>query len=149
MSSVVELPEKALASREVIAALETALTDLPYGEVRDGLQRIDFPNEHAFVPGVYCRMMFLPANTINTSKIHKVENFFFLASGHLLVRDSHGEVHQVIGPHLGITKPGTKRAVLALKDSVLLTFHPNPDDCRDIAELERRFATDCYEEVPT
>lgn len=133
--------------REQIDALEQALLTLEHGVEQDGLVRIDFENTHAFVPGVYARTMYLPANTINTSKIHKVENFFFLSVGHLIVRDSFGHLHEVRAPYLGITKPGTKRAVIALADSVLTTFHPNHDDCRDIAELERRFATDSYDEV--
>jgi hypothetical protein len=105
-----------------------------------GEHGISFENGHEFVSGVYCRTMYIPANTVNTSKTHLVENFVVLVQGHLTVVSTDGYKHDIRAPYLGITKPGTKRAVWAHEDSVLVTFHPNPDDCRDIEELERRFA---------
>jgi hypothetical protein len=38
-----------------------------------------------------------------------------------------------------VTLPGTQRAIYALEETVFVTVHPNPDDCQDLAELERRF----------
>lgn len=90
--------------------------------------------------------MYIDAGTINTSKIHKVENSFLLAQGSLSVYDNNGERHDIKAPHLGFTKPGTKRAVVAHENSILITHHANPDDCRDIATLEARYACDTFEE---
>ena len=124
------------AAVEKIEAFQAMLMEHP--------NRIEFEHTHAFVPGVYARTMYLPADTVLTSKIHLVENFFFLSVGHLTVFDSFGGRHDVHAPYLGITKPGTKRALYSHVDSVVTTFHPNTDDCQDIAELERRFVADSY-----
>ena len=45
------------------------------------------------------------------------------------------------------TPPHTKRALYFLEDTTIFCVYPNPDDCRDIAELEKRLVVDTFEEI--
>lgn len=132
-TNVAELTPRVLNSRQAIKALESVLLALPEE------QQIVFETMHGFVPGVYSRTLFLTADSLNTSLIHLVQNFFTLASGHITMLDTAGFRHELRPPFLAVTMPGTMRAVYAHEDSIITTFHPNPDDCRDIATLEARY----------
>jgi hypothetical protein len=46
---------------------------------------------------------------------------------------------RIRAPYMVVTEPGTKRAVYAHEDSIVLNFHANPDDERDLAKLEARY----------
>ena len=41
-------------------------------------------------------------------------------------------------------KSGAKRVIIALEDSVFVNIHPNPDNIRDIEELERILTCETY-----
>ena len=45
------------------------------------------------------------------------------------------------------TPPHTKRALYFLEDTTIFCVYPNPDDCRDIPELEKRLVVDTFEEI--
>jgi hypothetical protein len=45
------------------------------------------------------------------------------------------------------TPAHTKRALYFLENTTILTIHPNPDDIRDIPELEKMFVVDNFEEI--
>lgn len=90
---------------------------------------------HRFTKGLYSRELRLPAGSLNVSKIHKSEHQFVISKGHVEVWSKEkGSVHYV-APYIGITEPGTQRAVFAHEDTVWLTFHPT--ELTDPAEIER------------
>jgi len=85
------------------------------------------PLVHSFTPGVYLRQMFVPAGAAITSRIHKTEHHFVLLRGKVLVKsDTEDRIYDA--PFLGITPPNTRRAAIALEDTVWMTIHANPDD---------------------
>lgn len=136
-----------VAASNLIQNLQEAIAALPFMPTDDlPVVQIGFENEHQFTPGVYARTMRIPAGTVNTSKIHKVQHTYVLRAGRISVVDSFGKSHIVVAGAMGITYPGTKRAVLGLEDAVLTTFHPNPDNCTDIDELERRYIAQTFDE---
>lgn len=120
----------------------------PYGKIRrmEALipevlpeLNIDECTDHDFCDGVYRRRFFLPKDAIVVSKVHKKENFFLLYEGEISIYNAEGEVIRVTAPYMAVTKPNTKRVVYAHEDSVMYTFHGNPDNEKDPDELEKIF----------
>jgi len=68
---------------------------------------------HEFCNGMYARTLFIPAGGLLTGAIHKDESFFLIRSGVIIITTDQGTAE--VGPgFLAVTKPGTKRAGLAL-----------------------------------
>lgn len=124
-----ELPEvldwKYIPSKEQIFALQKAMSELP---------QADLPTEHYFADGMYCRFLFRPAGTLIVGKVHKKEHFYMVMCGTIKVTTDHG-VEEITGPKVIVSKPGTKRAVLALTDATCITVHRT--DKTDLDEIEK------------
>lgn len=93
--------------------------------------------EHHFAPGLYVRVLYVKAGTVFTGALHKTQHFYSLMLGAVSVVDSHGNTQHLEAPHLGITTPGTKRAIYVHEDAIWVNFHPtdktDPDEI--IAEI--------------
>lgn len=100
--------------------------------------QVEMPVSHEHCDGVYARSMFIPAGTVATGAIHRHESFFLVRMGTLLVHSPDGPLEYQAG-HMSVTKPGDKRAVVALTDVIVTTFHANPDNETDPTELWDRF----------
>lgn len=93
----------------------------------------DCPVTHRFAPGLYIREIFIPAGTLLTSAIHKTEHPFVLAMGRIaVISETEGRVIYH-APHVGITTPGTRRALFAETDVVWVTIHKT--DKTDLDEI--------------
>lgn len=92
--------------------------------------------KHYFHGGMYCREVFRHAGVLVIGKVHKKEHFYLIVSGTVAITDGDGAAVEVTGPHLFASKPGTKRAVLALTDTVCMTFHATNAVTVDAAEAE-------------
>lgn len=95
----------------------------------------DHPETHRFTPGLYSRQIFLKAGILCTSKIHKTEHQFIISKGRCRIWSPEtGNWSELAAPYHGITKPGTRRALLILEDVIFTTFHPT--GTTDLAALE-------------
>lgn len=90
--------------------------------------------EHLFAPGVYMRVLHMPAGSVIVSKIHKTEHFCIALSGLALVRLAGGKLEEIRGPRIMRTRPGTQRALVIAEDAVWLTIHPT--EKTDVEEIE-------------
>jgi hypothetical protein len=99
---------------------------------------IEMPVHHAFTRGMYIRQLLLPAQSINTSKVHKTQHPFVILKGCVSVLTPGQGAVKITAPYLGLTEPGTRRVVYAHEDSIWVSFHPNPDDEHDLTILESR-----------
>jgi quercetin dioxygenase-like cupin family protein len=115
--------------RVKVQRLEEALLARPHLDV-------DALTTHRFADGLYSRQLVIPAGHCAVGKIHKREHFTFIMSGQVVVLTENGPV-EMCGPCVLVTKPGTKRAVYAVTDSVWITVHVNPDNERDMDKLEQ------------
>lgn len=106
------------------------------GAIVNNLIPVDCPVIHRYTPGLYIRQMAVPAGTLLTSKIHKTEHPFIVTQGKLNVWVD-GVIESIEAPYFGITKPGTRRVIYAIADSIWTTFHANPDN-EDQATIEER-----------
>lgn len=118
---------------EPLNRLEEKLTEYP---------PICCPVKHCFTPGMYSREIFMPASvapivTIITSQIHKTEHQYIVSQGKLDVwMEGKGWV-RIVAPFHGITKPGARRALRIIEDTIWTTFHPTDKTTVDevMAEL--------------
>ena len=109
-----------------VLALEAAMRALP--------PATDLVTTHFFADGMYCRVLERKAGTLIVGKIHKREHFYIVAKGRVqVVMDE--EVREYEAGSVIVSKPGTKRAVLALEDSICLTVHRT--NKKNIRKIER------------
>lgn len=125
--------------RENVLRLEQALL------AREHLD-IDSLTTHRFADGLYSRQLLIPAGHCAVGKIHKREHFTFILSGTVVVLTDEGPV-EMSAPQVIVTKPGTKRAVYAVTDSVWVTVHVNPENERDMDKLEHFHIAPTFESL--
>ena len=89
---------------------------------------------HYFADGMYCRAVIRPKGTLIVGKVHKREHFYIVTKGKVEVASDTETKTYEAGAVL-VSKPGTKRAVLALEDSICMTVH-NTDNT-DLEEIEK------------
>ena len=99
--------------RERVEALQAEVSKLPQYEPE---------TKHYFHGGMYCREVFREAGVLVVGAVHKKEHFYLIVSGTVAITTDDG-AEEVIGPHLFMSKPGTKRAVYAVTDARCMTFH--------------------------
>lgn len=105
-----------------IDILERSMID----KLRDGdpaYYKIELPITHRFTPGMYIREIFMPAGAKVVSMEHLTEHPFVISQGKVAVMsENEGEVLYT-APHTGITKPGTRRILSVIEDTIWTTFH--------------------------
>lgn len=89
---------------------------------------------HNFVPGFYIRSILMKAGSVVTSKIHMTRHPYFVEHGVVDVYSFNDGVERIIGPHWGMTTPGTRRVLLVHEDTLWTTFHAT--ELTDPAEIE-------------
>ena len=121
--------------RNKIFGLEQTMFDMPE-------YHVDLPVTHYFTPGLYCRQIYMPAGVTLTSKIHKTEHVYIISQGKVAVTTDEESVI-LSAPHTGITKPGTKRALHIIEDTIWTTMHPTV--LTDLEAIENVLIAPSYE----
>ena len=111
---------------ERVKALQTELAKLPQYEPL---------TKHTFHGGMYCREVYRDAGVLVVGKVHKKEHLYLIAGGTVAITTDDG-VQEVTGPCLLKCKPGTKRAVYAITDTLCMTFHVTNAKTVEEAEAE-------------
>jgi mannose-6-phosphate isomerase-like protein (cupin superfamily) len=106
--------------------------------IREHLPLVEMQVDNDFCDGMYARTLHIPAGTIATGAVHKKECFFTVRSG-LVVITTDDDPIQVGAGYMAITRAGTKRVAYAIEDTVITTFHPNPDGVQDQDALWKHF----------
>ena len=116
----------ALTMIQKIRRAETAMREMP---------QVELETKHYFADGMYAREVFRPAGTFIIGKVHKREHFYIVTKGAVQVASADGlQIYEA--PAVVVSKPGTKRAVLALEDSVCMTVHRTDNTDLDAIEKE-------------
>lgn len=129
-------------SREDILTLENALSQVPGAVIGDSDL---MPLKHAFAEGVYVREIFIPKGCILTGKIHRHSHPNFLMSGEVIVVTEHEGRQHLKAPLSMISKAGTKRAIIALEDTVWITVHVTSET--DLEKIEDYVISKTYDEL--
>lgn len=130
-----------IVKRERIVAFEEAISKMPGARKGDNPL---CPLSHSFGDGIYVRQIKMPAGMVIVSKIHKKEHPFFVMKGRCLVVTENGpEIIQA--PYWGMTKAGTKRALLILEDTEWITCHVTKS--RDLKKIEHDIIAKDFKEL--
>lgn len=125
------------AGRAAILQLQEALLAAPEAHV-------ETPVRHHFAPGVYVRETLIPKGTVAVGKIHRTVNLFVMVSGDLEVAGPNGPT-RLRGYNVLITTPGTKRAVYAREDTIVLNIHPTEET--DLERIEDQVIAKDFAEI--
>jgi len=137
-----EKNEKRLAEREGIQALQDLMCDIPEEDKFD----INEMTEHFFAPGIYARMIFIPAGGVVVGKIHKHETMNIICKGKIAVATEDGKI-VVEGPCVINSSPGIKKAGYAIEDTWWINIHAT--DETNLDKIEEEFIAKDYEETDT
>ena len=123
-------PKLRKPTRQSIEQLQAAMVQLP---------QLDLSKQtrHLYADGMYCRPLARPAGCLIVGKVHRREHFYIVAKGRVQVTNGEGAAVVYEAGDVIVSKPGTKRAVLALEDSICMTVHQNPTGGTDLDAIER------------
>lgn len=116
----------AAPSRAQIDRLEQFMLAMP---------QLDLPTKHHLAGGLYARELRIPAGSLLTGRVHRMEHINIVSKGRITAWTEDGMRTVSAGEHL-VSRPGTKRVGLTHEDTVWTTIHANPNNLTDIAELE-------------
>lgn len=94
------------------------------------LPQVPLETFHYFADGMYARVLPRPAGTLIVGKVHKKEHFYIVCKGRIQIEHDIYEAGTVL-----VSRPGTKRAVLALEDSICMTIHRT--NKKNLEKMER------------
>ena len=115
--------------RNMVARLQNALLQMP---------QADIVTTHKFLPGIYERTITIPPWTVLTGAAHKTAYRVRLEKGVIAVNTDDG-VKNLIAPCEFDVEAGFQRAGRVFEEEVVWTdIYANPDNCRNIDELEGR-----------
>jgi hypothetical protein len=109
---------------------EHRLLDRLESAILDQMSPVEMPVKHTFTPWLYSREIFMPgpqpgrSGTYLTSKNHATEHQFVVLSGVAIVRIPGQEPVRLTAGYVGVTHPGTRRALYIEEDCRWITFHP-------------------------
>lgn len=106
--------------------------------------KTECPVTHHFEPGMYVREMRIPANTWFIGRPHLLGHRCELVSGTMKLITANGSQELHSGAEL-VSQPGYMMVLFAITHLVGRTYHPNPDECRDLDVLEAR----AFESLPS
>jgi hypothetical protein len=130
--------------REQVEYIENLLLNSDSPDIFKG-NSDEFPLNHSFSEGIYTREIFIKKGMFVIGKIHKHEHTFFLMKGKLLLCSEEG-VKEIEAPFYGVSSAGTKRVAVALEDTIFVNVHPNPNNIKEIEQLEDSFVVSSYKD---
>ena len=142
--------EVVLNRRKEIQSLQDNLISIADGVNVEGdgetvLHSNNFPLKHTFADGVYIRQMDMKEGFAVIGHIHNHEHVWFLLSGHLMVATEES-IEEFISPCYVVSKPGSKRVIYAMEDSIFINVHKNPSNTKNIDKLEKEIVSLNYKE---
>ncbi len=112
----------------------TALVRRLQAEMAD-LPQLELETLHFFCDGMYARVVARPAGALIVGKVHKKPHFYIVTKGRVAVTDGDGPAREYGAGAVIVSQPGTKRAVLALEDSICMTVHRT--DKKNLEKMEK------------
>ncbi len=99
-----------------------------------GMEQPNIKTTHSFCDGVYAREITIPKDSLIIGAKHKTSFFMVISKGHCIIR-SGDKKNEYKAPCTLVSPVGAKRAIIALEDTVITTFHKtNETDVEKIAE---------------
>lgn len=108
-------------------------------------RHIHIEPKHYFAPGIYMREITIPKDSTLTGKIHKTEHMCILSKGDVSVFTDQG-IKRLKASSVVHSMPGMKRVMYAHEESVWINVHHNPDNIKDLEEIEKHYVTETFEQ---
>ena len=116
-----------------------------YGDGKSLVNVDEFPITSHFSDGLYMRQMILKKGALAISAMHHTNHFWFLLSGKVIVQ-ADNEVIEHIAPCWSHSIKGTKRLITCVEDCVWINIIANPNNIKNIKEVENNFFSITMEE---
>jgi len=98
--------------------------------------------------GVYAREMFIPKGVTAVGKIHRHSHLSFLLKGKIIVTSEFTDRITVEAPQTFPSPAGSKKAVYALEDSILINVHMTRTPSEEHLEgIEKEVIAESYTEL--
>jgi len=104
-----------------------------------------FPVKHTFADQIYLREMKMHAGGIVLGAIHTFDHAWFLTEGTVSIK-TNDKIIKYSAPFYKKSKAGDQRVIYAHTNSTFVTVHKNPNNIKNIEELEKILASSSYEE---
>ena len=111
---------------EQVEALQNRLAELP---------QVETTLHHLFAPGMYVRRLEIPAGSVVVGKKHRHSHPVMLTKGTATINTDRG-METIHAPHVWVSEPGAKRALVTHTDCEFVTVHLNENDTTDLDALE-------------
>jgi len=105
----------------------------------------EFPTKHTFADGIYVRQMEMKKDSVVVGAIHNHLHVWFLLTGYITVA-TQDSTEDYIAPCYVVSTPGVKRVIYANEESIFVNIHKNPNNTKDLDELEAEIVSKNYEE---
>ena len=102
--------------------------------VMKDLAPVEIETVHSFCNGMYSRQITMPRNAVLVGAKHKTEFFMVVSKGECVIKDDE-ESLTLKAPCQIISRVGAKRAIFAVEETVITTFHAT--DETDIEKIEK------------
>lgn len=90
---------------------------------------------HHFADGIYARELHLPAGTALTGKVHRTRHINIVSKGRILISAVGEESREIVAPACFVSESGTRRAGMAIEDTIWTTFHATTET--DVGKIEQ------------
>ena len=139
-----------LSKREEIQKLQELLISEADGVNIEGdgktiLHSDNFPLKHTFADGIYIRQMDMKTGSAVIGAIHYHLHAWFLLAGRLVVA-TEDLIEEYVSPCYVLATPGSKRVIYAVEDSIFVNVHKNPNNIKDIEELEKEIVSKTFKD---
>jgi len=152
--------ETAICEDKTLSPLQKEAINIPNVDYRIALLRMEramrqsegfqpatfYPLKHTFANGMYIREIFVPANHLVLTYIHKQSHPYFLLQGDVTVIQEEGN-KRIQAPYSYITEAGTQRLCFCHTDTIWTTVHLNLTNERDIDKIEKDIYATHYNEL--
>lgn len=98
--------------------------------------QLEIPVTHHFSPGIYAREITMPAGMTGVGHVHRHRHMNIALTGRAIV-SCDGISQAIAAPFIFESMPGAQKAFQVIEDLRWITIHANPDDIRDVVEIER------------
>ena len=99
-------------------------------------EQVDIQVLHNFTNDMYIRQAIIPKGMLIVGKRHRHETLNILLKGKMVIYDGNKTI-EVEAPFIVVSKPYTKKAGLALEDSIWCNIHSTTS--KDLEEIEKEF----------
>jgi hypothetical protein len=125
--------------RKSISDIEQRMLEVPEE------QKLALETRHHFADLVYCRTVFMKAGSLITGRIHAVEHVVVISQGRASVVCEERGSQELVAPMIFVSRAGVKRILFIHEDMIFTTVHQNPENLRDLDELEKKLILPDYE----